>query len=224
MPRAGRPENQVWRCFGPVKRESGRKSDSRACKGCGVPVSNLSKRAVAHADYCGALHRQGLWRPPRMLDVITTMPTQHEAIVQAVARAVFSLNLPLRVVDHACFKGLVQTLRPGVKLPCAKTLGGQVLDRLFEVEWGKWMRELNQQMVTMCIDGWSSPMGKPVVGMRTAKHTFFFSSPTQVFASTASCSWPKKLWGRLTPLSSWKLSWTRPCKTPSTKRVPCQWH
>lgn len=76
------------------------------------------------------------------LSVVRTDPRYQNLIQEAIAKFVVASNLPFAMVDHGSFKGLCELLRPGVKLPSAASVGGPLLDNLFQAEMEKVKRKV----------------------------------------------------------------------------------
>ena len=185
---AGRKEDPVWRCFTKSKILTGsRKTPVATCKGCAKEISQITARAKTHADSCGALRRNGMWSVagPRItdsLEVQAKSPVEH-----AVAQWIFANNVsfryftitntlllrpfPLhRTVENEHFKKMIDVLRPGCKVPCARTISGRLLDEVEAEQMQRLGHHLKSEMVSMSMDGWTDPNGNAVVGLCLEEH------------------------------------------------------
>lgn len=170
----GRREHTVWRCYGPIVVAAKRKIGQRACKGCGTNVTNVVSRAITHAEQCKQLHAAGFWKKPRTitqdLQACTTVAQQGAHV--AIGRAVFALNLPLSSLDHPAWRQMLKALNPSLRPPTGKTIGNAVLDELFAKDRADWAVELKAEMVSLSCDGWTGPLGQPVIGICVADQLF----------------------------------------------------
>ena len=57
-----------------------------------------------------------------------TPPPQVGSLEKQVGRFVYSTNSPFRLVEHKEFLALMQMVRPGVKLPNKRAIGGRILN------------------------------------------------------------------------------------------------
>ena len=133
-----RPEEPVWRCFGPPMKKAGEKSRIRVCKGCGAEVRSLSCRARNHADKCRAVQAMGLWTVPGSpvqstlaSHVVATPQAAGDKLQLLVATFVYGNNLPFCVADNCLFRNLVSTLRPGFQPPASRSLSGTLLEQVW---------------------------------------------------------------------------------------------
>ena len=72
---------------------------------------------------------------------------------------VVATNSPFLLVENPEFKKFAQLLRPGVRLADRKTIGGSLLDHVYEEEMGKVRKETSGLLATLSVDGWSTRAG-----------------------------------------------------------------
>lgn len=95
--------------------------------------------------------------------VVKTSVDIKECLDEKVAKFFYGCNIPFSVVEHPLFTDLVQSLRPGYKLPTRKALGDKHLDSVTEQLSEQMMVHLQGKTVTLVEDGWSNLHNEPVV-------------------------------------------------------------
>ena len=80
-------------------------------------------------------------------------------------RTIVALNCSFHSVENTQFQKLVGMLKPGAIVPDRKKLAGPLLDEIYEDELTKVKSHVKGLPVTMAIDGWSTIMNDPVIGV-----------------------------------------------------------
>ena len=110
--RGGRPKDNVRDCYDvtPVV-HVGRSTQLLKCRGCNQGVTDCVVRLKNHASHCKKLRQMGPWtvlgpvanaNKQRQLNVVRTSKPIGEDLNQAVARFIFSANLPFTTLKCAC--------------------------------------------------------------------------------------------------------------------------
>ena len=141
MPRVGRPEHTVWRCY---KKEHvpNSKSFRGVCLGCQKEIAGLTYRLLRHADSCERLHQINLWSAPKPIkkesqQSLLVLKMGKAEIVEAqrkVARFVYSSNLPFSVVRNKEFVELMKSLSPTFQMPSAEKVANDLLDEEYKTQ------------------------------------------------------------------------------------------
>ena len=125
MPRVGRPEDEVWRCYTEA-RVVGTRRRLGKCKGCGQSISGLAYRLRRHADRCLGLADRGLWKLTndrqgavqatlrRGAPVLAGMAPTGDQVTRQLARTIYSLNLPFKSAADPQLRQLLAMSSPGV--------------------------------------------------------------------------------------------------------------
>ena len=56
-------------------------------------------------------------------------------------------------------------VRPGLKVPGRRAVGGRILDSVHKEEWEKFTAKFKDEFATLMIDGWSTLSNDPVLGV-----------------------------------------------------------
>ena len=166
----GRVKSDIWIHFTEVK--VGDVVRAR-CKGCDHEMVNNAERMKSHWASCSKKNdtSEGPSAPkqPRLTQSTLSIPTnshkKEDEINMLIAKFIIGTNSPFLHVENKNFCRLVDALRPGTKIPNRRTLAGPLLDKLFEQEKNKIERLVKGQVCTMIIDGWSTKMMEPVIGV-----------------------------------------------------------
>lgn len=168
-----RTEDPVWRCYGDKIKDPQLKCAIRRCKGCGFQCSLVTSRAKNHANQCGNLRQMGLWSVTggSRLDnhLVTTSLTGQAKTNVLLAKFIFSSNLPFQVLKDQHFRTLLETLRPGTKVPERRTLAGPLLDQVYDEVRSASLKAMHGEWKTMACDGWTNPSGVSCIGLSLDK-------------------------------------------------------
>ena len=108
--------------------------------------------------------------------IISTTSAEKKLFDKSIAKHFYGSNIPFRAADSKEFKYMVNNLRPGYKPPNSKTIGGFLLDEVYnELKCGA-KDILNGCMVSLCVDGWSNVSSDSVVGMSVFLTTWYPNS------------------------------------------------
>ena len=72
-------------------------------------------------------------------------------------------NIPFNVIDHRLCQAMFAALRPGYKPPTRQSLSGKYLDKTHEQLQSTMKEKLQNKIVTIQQDGWSTPSNDPVI-------------------------------------------------------------
>ena len=153
----------------------------------------LTERMRAHAVECEKLAAKNLWSPEgdpkvkkqKVQTVLSFGATnikvfhsggfwggatnhggfQVDELERQVGKFVFATNAPFSIVENKEFLGMMQMVRPGVKLPGRLAIGGRILNSVYDAEWQKFTETVKDKLVTLAIDGWSNVTNEPVLGI-----------------------------------------------------------
>lgn len=95
--------------------------------------------------------------------VVSTSDAYAERIDEQIGRYFFATNTPFTHIEHPEFIKLCQLMRPGYQPPSRKQLSEKILDSVHEKLTVEVKQELNGQVVSMCLDGWSNVHMEPIV-------------------------------------------------------------
>lgn len=131
----GRREDAVWRCFGPSVLSATRKTPQRACKGCGTKVSLCVIRARNHVMECPPVKSLGLWHPKQgSIDKHLCRGSSDDEVADALARLIYSMNLPFTAVEHPVLRQFMNTLKPRSQPLSIKMVAGKLLRSTYLAE------------------------------------------------------------------------------------------
>ena len=99
------------------------------------------------------------------LNVATTSASKQKEIDILIAKFIIGTNSPFLHAENQNFRRLVEGLRPGTKIPTRQLIAGPLLDKVFEEEKGKVEKLVKNQLGTLALDGWSTRVLPPVVGV-----------------------------------------------------------
>lgn len=99
------------------------------------------------------------------LRVVRTNSTQQADLDLQICRFILAANVPFRVVENEQWKLLLQKLRPGVKCPSRRSLGGSLLETIYKSEIDRLKGILHGRRVQLSVDGWSAPSRDSVLGI-----------------------------------------------------------
>lgn len=178
MATGGRLKDPVRCCFenDPIY-PHGRKTPILNCRGCGEGISAVVVRLRNHASSCTKLKEKGLWTvfgPPKgqtQLRITKTNKTETERVHQALARFIFSANLPFSTLDSPYLKKLMNLCRPGMQPLTKYTLTGRCLEEEFHALSRQLAEKLAGALATFSLDGWTAPGNLAALG--TALDDFF---------------------------------------------------
>jgi hypothetical protein len=122
-----------------------------------VPVSSPALSSSSHRSWSS----QPQQRFRSFFDTITDK--KQEDLTKKLGKFIFSANLPFNVVENKEFQEFVTSMRPAYKLPSHETVGGKVLDRIYDDIEEIVKQELHQKHVTIMQDGWSDMHRSPVI-------------------------------------------------------------
>lgn len=88
---------------------------------------------------------------------------EHQKIDSQVAKFIFGCNLPFSTADNPEFVKLMQRLRPSYKPPSAKTIGGSLLNKIYEEICEDARKSAETKFATLMQDGWSAIQQSPVI-------------------------------------------------------------
>lgn len=92
-----------------------------------------------------------------------TNSMQKRALDEQVAKFIFASNTSFRTVEHTEFLRMVGMLRPGYIPPSRNEVAGVLLDKIHEEEMAKCSKILNDQTVSLSLDGWSNVHNEPII-------------------------------------------------------------
>lgn len=95
--------------------------------------------------------------------IMQTPASVKAAIDLQVARFIYATNSPFAAVEHTEFVKLIQMLRPGYKPLNRHDVGGKLLDQVQSSLMEGCKEMLQNQPVSMALDGWSNIHNEPVV-------------------------------------------------------------
>ena len=148
---AGRPEHEIWKCFGPAVKDDTHKVSVRPCKGCQKMITSSVERAKHHANGCKDLQALGLWAKATSIVPFTTKvpKVKQDDMDSAIARFVFSMNCSLQIVENPHFHKMLQIALPEAQVPCRKRLAGPLLDRIYDEQWSKFKEMVHGKKFTL---------------------------------------------------------------------------
>ena len=185
MYKGGRPKDLAWEDFDECELKGKAK-----CKGCHKLVSGKADRLRAHKKKCPAsaiepsnmggafasLQESATTEPPAVHSAppqrvqssikghfVSTSPAEKAKLDQCVAEFIIAANLPFSVVEHPKFIAMVEEMHPGYKPPTRKAVGGTLLDKIHTDLQSNMKSKLQNKVVTMQQDGWSTPANEPVI-------------------------------------------------------------
>ena len=138
-------------------------SPTSSCSQSGRAESVLSVRSMASLETTPA--KKSKQAVQTKLCVVKTDGATQSTINALLCKALVATNSSFTMTESDHVRELVAFLRPGVKLPCRKTLSGTLLDNLFNDEWGKMAKWVSGKVGSLSIDGWSGITREPVVGI-----------------------------------------------------------
>ena len=169
--------HQSWRCC------------QARCKNCNHEMVNNAERMKSHFNACSKKTRDcSAWegdsaaKQPRLiqstLEGSSTGHTKQQEFDAAITKFVVGTNSPFVMVGNANLRRLVDILRPGTKTPSRQTLAGPLFDKVFAEEKLKFEKVVKDQVCTMMIDGWSTKVMEPVLGVAISVlgQTFLFDT------------------------------------------------
>ena len=165
----GRPESDVQRCFSKLRAVGG--AVTCVCLGCGKTVSNVCSRLRTHVGKCAALQQSGMWQASKPLQKegdqslrAAWQRPQQDVVNRALARCMYSTNLPFRWVASPAVKALVQCLSPGTKVAGRRQFAGKLLAQEYTSEVERLRKVTEGGHYTLSIDGWSTVDNAPLLG------------------------------------------------------------
>ncbi|XP_018012992.1 uncharacterized protein LOC108670053 [Hyalella azteca] len=102
---------------------------------------------------------------------IKTTKEDKKCLDYLVARMIYGTNSSFRLVEHDCFREMMDAARPGYKLPTRRDVAGRLLDEVFDSETEKAVNMLQGQTVCMSLDGWSNVSNEPVICSSVTVHS-----------------------------------------------------
>ena len=173
------------------------------CRGCGMACGASPAKMKVHAGGCRQLIQRGLVMeviplegessqetvtssdfesPPAkkrcVIPVVRTTGPLQQQIAKQICRMVAATNSPFALVDHPEFHRLMQLMRPGIRLPSRKEVGGKLLDEVYETTVEKAKAMCKGKYGCLSVDGWSTITRDPVVGisLTCAGHTYLVNN------------------------------------------------
>ena len=99
------------------------------------------------------------------LPVVRTGPEKLSELSIQLCRFMVTSNSPFSLVEDPEFEKFVHLLRPGVHIPNRRSIGGPVLDALYDTELERVSHAVEGKFGTICVDGWSTVTAEPVIGI-----------------------------------------------------------
>ena len=132
-----------------------------------VPVdspntASLQKRPLALCDPVPEPSPKR-WQDDLKGHVMRTSQSNKEELDDTIAEFVYGCNLPFTIVEHDLFKTMIRKLRPGYKPPTREALRTKHLDSVHCKLQAHMKTKLNNKIVTMQQDGWSTVQNDPVI-------------------------------------------------------------
>ncbi|GBP75210.1 hypothetical protein EVAR_88816_1 [Eumeta japonica] len=94
--------------------------------------------------------------------VKTSEKEKHKIDIQ-VAKYIYATNTPFRHSEHPEFIKMMQLSRPGYLPPNRKSIGGKLLDEVYDTVKSNMENNLKGKVVCMALDGWSNIRNEPIV-------------------------------------------------------------
>ena len=111
-----------------------------------------------------------------------------------LAKYIFSANLSFHSVENEEFKNFISQMRPSYKLPSAKTIGGPLLNKVYNEIRQEVESELNGKEIVLQQDGWSSSQNHPIVAhSATCGRKNYFLQAITTGTNTKSADYCQKL-------------------------------
>lgn len=95
--------------------------------------------------------------------VSKSTPAQKQVFDQQIARFVYATNTAFNTVEHPEFVKLIKSLRPEYSPPARKQIAGDLLECTYRKERKKCADSLQNEIVTLGLDGWSNIHNEPII-------------------------------------------------------------
>ena len=184
MMKGGRPKDPIWEHFFGVEVDG--KLKYARCKICNHQQSIKACRMRDHHKKCAVVSSTAPQSRKRPLDetnstsespplkkvllqadlrhsVLKTSDSLNQQLDEKVAKFFYGCNIPFAVAEHPLFLDLIQSLRPGYRVPTRKAIGEPLLNRVTEGLKVEMKQHLEGKVVTLVEDGWSNIHNDPVV-------------------------------------------------------------
>lgn len=92
-----------------------------------------------------------------------TTAAEKKEIDHKIAKFVYATKNGFNVVNNQRFKDMIDALRPGYKAPNRDEIENDLLDTIYEEEKENVVSKLENQMVSLSVDGWSKVRNEPIV-------------------------------------------------------------
>jgi len=203
----GRLKDRVWDHFTEDTANIAQKRPNQICKFCNQHVSAEAARLRKHLQKCRRKPAEPVAAIPDpapaplpkktpTLDsfLCNTKPEMKDRIDLALAKFIFSSNIPFKIVENKEFKSFVKLLKPSYTLPTRQYVADTLLDKVYEEIDGITVTELQGQEVVIMQDGWSNMQNQPVIAHSLAlKDKIFFTNAEGTGTNTKSAEYCKTL-------------------------------
>ena len=167
-----RTKDKIWDHFEKLKVDGNIRARWRKCS---HELVNNAERMRGHWNFCSkrastvvsdeATQPKQRCLTQTTLNIATTSAFKQKEIGILIAKFIIGTNSPLLHAENQICHRLVEGLRPGTKIPTRQLIAGPLLDKVFEEEKGKVEKLLKNQLGTLALDGRSTKVLQPVVGV-----------------------------------------------------------
>ena len=148
-------------------------------KGLVLEISGLDESSQ---DSSGTVTSSDFESPPAkkrcVIPVVSTKGPLQQQIATQICRMVAATNSPFSLLNHPEFHRLMQLMRPGIRLPSCKDVGGKLLDEVYETTVEKAKTFCKGQYGCLSVDGWSMTTRDLLIGisLTCAGHTYLVNT------------------------------------------------